>query len=104
MWLCGVVWCDLLPGIASAASRGDSAPVVELCQRGTTPSMRTGADSGRDCLAACKYCVTPTTACRGVCESFRAKGDAVQPEGSSMPGVADVVGWDCGTVLAGAHR
>jgi hypothetical protein len=32
-------------------------------------------------------------ACQDVCEVVHVRGDAVQPEGSSMRDVADIVGW-----------
>jgi hypothetical protein len=40
-----------------------------------------------------KYVVAPMVACRGVCEEIRVRDDAVQPKGSSMRDVADIVGW-----------
>jgi hypothetical protein len=41
-----------------------------------------------------QLCVMATmVACRGVCQEVRARDDAVQPEGSSMRDVADIVGW-----------
>ena len=52
-----------------------------------------GGDSGQGCLVISKYFVAPMVACRGVCEEIRVRGDAVQPEGSSMRDVADFVGW-----------
>ena len=39
-----------------------------------------------------KYVVAPMVACQDVCEDVRVGGDAVQPEGSSMRDVADIVG------------
>jgi hypothetical protein len=40
-----------------------------------------------------KCVVAPMVACRGVCEEIRVRDDAVQPEGSSMRDVANIVGW-----------
>jgi hypothetical protein len=40
-----------------------------------------------------KYVVAPTVAFWGVCEEIRVRSEAVQPEGSSMRDVADIVGW-----------
>jgi hypothetical protein len=37
--------------------------------------------------------MAPMVACRGVCEEVRVRDDAVQPEGSPMRDVADIVGW-----------
>jgi hypothetical protein len=41
----------------------------------------------------CKYVVAPMVACQDVCEVVRVRGDAVQPEDSSLRDVADIVGW-----------
>jgi hypothetical protein len=49
-----------------------------------------------------KYVSAPMVACQGVCEVTLVRGDAVQRKGSSMRGVADVVGW--GWTGQEAHR
>lgn len=40
-----------------------------------------------------KYVVALMVTCRGACEEIRMRDDAVQPEGSSMRDVANIVGW-----------
>jgi hypothetical protein len=70
-----------------------SSDLVGLCQRGPIPSTQGGGDSGRGCLVISKCVVAPMVACRGVCEEIRVRDDAVQPEGSSMRDVANIVGW-----------
>jgi hypothetical protein len=68
------------------------------------PLLQTQADGeiGRGCLMIRKYVLAPMVACQGVCEVTLVRGDAVQRKGSSMRGVADVVGW--GWTGQEAHR
>jgi hypothetical protein len=40
-----------------------------------------------------QYVLASAVACQDVCDKILERGDAVQPKGSSVRDVADIVGW-----------
>ena len=74
------------------SSRANLRP-CRAASKGEVPQRKGGGDNGQGCLVICKCVGAPMVACRDVCEEIRARGDAVQLEGSSMRDVADFVGW-----------
>ena len=63
------------------------------CLEGGPLLQHKGGDSGQGCLMIHKYVVAPIIACQIFCEVIRVKDDAIQPEGSSMRDVANIVDW-----------